>query len=153
MGQEAATSLHMVPRGDRWLKGTEEAAARGSNQGLKHGGHVHVGAHEATQALHAVQTEREFAPGDGSSCCSAAMRGVAAARVGYGSSCRFPTKTGAAVQDPITRSFSMAAQEPITASTKSCRPRRLLLLAARGRALPNEAMTVAVMSLTVVLAR
>ena len=87
----------------------EEATARGSNQGLEHGGHVHVGAHEATHALHAVQTEREFAPGDESSCCSAAMRGVAAARVGYGSSCRFPTKTGAAVQEPITRSFSMVA--------------------------------------------
>ncbi|XP_066388749.1 RING-H2 finger protein ATL16-like [Miscanthus floridulus] len=31
----------------------------------------------------------------------------AAGRVGYGSSCRFPTKTGAAAQEPITRSFSM----------------------------------------------
>ncbi|CAD6202069.1 unnamed protein product [Miscanthus lutarioriparius] len=31
----------------------------------------------------------------------------ATGRVGYGSSCRFPTKTGAAAQEPITRSFSM----------------------------------------------
>ena len=128
--------------------------ARGSNQGPERGGHVHVGAHEATQALHVVETEREFALGDGSSCCSTAMRGMVVARVGYGSSYRFPTKTGAAVQEPITRSFSMAAQEPITASAESCRPRRLLLLAARGR--PVRAMpaaAAAVTSLTTVLAR
>jgi hypothetical protein len=36
-----------------------------------------------------------------------ARRIDAAGRVGYGSSCRFPTKTGAAAQEPITRSFSM----------------------------------------------
>ncbi|PVH33230.1 hypothetical protein PAHAL_9G603000 [Panicum hallii] len=41
---------------------------------------------------------RELQLGDG--------RIGAAARVGYGSSCRFPTKSGAA-QEPITRSFSM----------------------------------------------
>ena len=73
-----------------------------------------------------MEAEREFAPGDGSSCSSAAMRGVAAASVRYGSSCRFPSKTGAAMQEPITGSFSMAAQEPIKASSRSRRPRRLL---------------------------
>ena len=87
-----------------WRKRQQEAPTKASNMAA-----MCTWERMATHALHAVQTEREFAPGDGSSCCSAAMRGVAAARVGYGSSCRFPTKTGAAVQEPITHSFSMVA--------------------------------------------
>jgi hypothetical protein len=77
-----------------------------------------------------------------------------AARVGYGTSCKFPTKTGA-VQWPITHSFSMDCfVGGLGRKPQRHRPRSLLL-ATRGRlarASPAAAAAAAT-SLTTVLAR
>ena len=71
--------------------------------------------------------------------------------MGYGSSCKFPTKTGA-VQWPITRSFSMDCFVGGLGRKPQRRRPRSLLLATRGRPARASAVaaTVAATSLTTV---